>query len=54
MLIEGSFGIARAHKPANRKSLFMVADQCLYKAKETGKNKIIYNFTGIEETYGLE
>ncbi len=47
----GSFGICKATKQLNRKGLFSHADECLYQAKGTGKNKIIYNFRGEAEEY---
>lgn len=47
----GSFGICRAKMGINRKELFQTADTCLYSAKYSGKNRIIYNFNGKEESY---
>lgn len=40
----GSFGLTKAKKDDNKKSLFIRADECLYQAKENGKNRIEYEF----------
>lgn len=40
----GSFGLTKLLKGDNRKSLFVRADECLYMAKENGKNRIEYKF----------
>lgn len=40
----GSFGVAKARKRDTRKALFVRADDCLYEAKENGKNQVVVNF----------
>lgn len=50
----GSFGICKATKQLNRKGLFSHADECLYQAKGTGKNKIVYNFRGEAQEYHMK
>lgn len=40
----GSFGITKMKNADSRKSLFVRADDCLYKAKANGKNRIEYEF----------
>lgn len=41
----GSFGVTRYRSEDTRKSAFVRADQCLYHAKNNGKNCIVYEFT---------
>lgn len=41
----GSFGVTKQEKGDTRKSLFVRADECLYEAKEKGKNTVVSKFS---------
>ncbi len=44
-----SFGLARYREGMSQKDLLKLADRCLYKAKNKGRNRVVYAFTAEEE-----
>lgn len=47
----GSFGVTKLALTDTKKDFFIKADQCLYHAKENGKNCVSYNFYGEVKKY---
>lgn len=45
----GSFGLTYATSQVDRKTLFVLADECLYHSKSNGKNCITHNLFGQRE-----
>lgn len=50
----GSFGLSRYQDSMNQKRFFIAADQCLYYAKEQGKNCIAQDFRGEISLVSIE
>ena len=49
-----SVGVAQAQAPYEKKELISQADQALYKAKETGRNKVVHYKTANFEHESTE